>query len=364
MMKKLSFLFVFALLVACDDAPDVTENPIRKIKAMSVQDIATYEEREFSAQLRPGDLSSLSFELPGLLQDFKLEVGQQVKKGDVLAQIEARTFELEVERLQFQLSSANAALTQAQNEYDRQNTLAQQNLASQSKLDSVFLSLQTSKGNVAQAERALEIAEENLKKTTIFAPYDGVISSVHKESFVQVSPGQVIAQIYKEGLLETRFLVPSTVVDHITIGDEVDLWIAPNHEQAITGKVTEIGALANNVSAFPIVVQLTDYPKEFKAGVAVRISIKTPFVDGLQGYEVPVSAGLNFSSDDVKNHNIDVFVYDQDSKIVKKTNIHVAGVRGNNLVVSEGLKKGDIIATAGVSFLSDGQQVELLNAGE
>ncbi len=364
MLKKISFLFICFSLAACDNAPDVTENPIRKIKAMSVQDIATYEEREFSAQLRPGDLSSLSFEVSGVLQEIQLEVGQKVEKGDVLAQIEARTFELEVERLQFQLASAQAALTQAQNEYERQNTLAQQNLTSQSKLDNVFLSLQTSKGNMAQAERALEIAEENLKKATILAPYDGIISSVNKESFVQVSPGQVVAQIYKEGILETRFLVPSAVADNVIIGDEVDIWVAPHKEKVIKGKITEIGALANNVSAFPIVVQVMDFPKEFKAGVAVRILIKTPFADGLQGYEIPVTAGLNFSSDDVKNHNIDVFIYDQNIKTVKKTKIHTVGVRDNNLVVSEGLKKGDIIATAGVSFLSDGQQVELLSLGE
>ncbi len=359
MLKKLSFLFICLLLAACDKTPDTAENPIRKIKTMVVQDIATFEEREFSAQLKPGDLSSLSFEVSGMLQEFTLEVGQKVQKGDILAQIDSRTFELEVERLQFQLESAKASLTQAQNEYDRQNTLAQQNLASQSKLDSVFLSLQTSKANVAQAQSALEIAEENLKKTTILAPYDGVISSVHKESFVQVSPGQVIAQIYKEGFLETRFLVPPTVVDVITIGDVVDVWIAPNKTRAIAGKITEIGALANNVSAFPIVVQITDYPKEFRAGVAARISIKTPFIDGLQGYEIPLSAGLSFSNNNNKSGT--VFVYDQTTKTVKETSVHMVGVRGNNLVISDGLKKGDIIATAGVSFLSNGQQVELLS---
>jgi multidrug efflux pump subunit AcrA (membrane-fusion protein) len=76
----------------------------------------------------------------------------------------------------------------------------------------------------------------------------------------------------------------------------------------------------------------------------------------LEGFMIPIAAALAEADD-----RFSVFVYDPDTSTVKKTPIRPGGVRDNDVAVLEGLEEGTIIATAGVSFLYDGQQVTLLD---
>jgi len=112
-----------------------------------------------------------------------------------------------------------------------------------------------------------------------------------------------------------------------------------------------------------VVVRLDNNAPGLNAGMSVEVTIEEPLVVGRSGFLVPLSVLVPEGGRVLQNTG-SVFRYDEGSSTVKKSTITVGGIRDNRLVVVEGVKPGDILASAGVSYLSDGQKVKLLPLDE
>ncbi len=366
MQKIFSMVFLLSFLIvsACDRKKEEVEPVIRSVKTQVITESLDYEFREFAGQLKPGDQIDLTFELSGSLEEVQLEVGQNVKKGEVLAQIDPVTYELQAQSAKATVVGAEAALVQAQSEYERQEQLAKQKLASQSVLGSAQASLDNAKASLEVAQKQLEIAEENLSKTKITAPYDGVISQVNQKSYAQINVGEAVATMYREGKLEVEFIVPSSIAHKLTVNQEVDIWVSGKPKKLYKGRISELGRLANQVAAFPVVVQITEGIDDLRAGEAVRVRLKVPLAqdETIIGYAVPVQAIITDERQDVQEREAHVFLFDEATSTVKKTLIHIIAVNDNMVITDKGLKPGDIVVTAGANFLYEGTKVKLLSA--
>ena len=138
--------------------------------------------------------------------------------------------------------------------------------------------------------------------------------------------------------------------------------IADRPDLVLTGTIKELGAKAQQVSAFPVVVRLKNDVPSLNAGMAAEVSLEFPLTSG-GGYLVPLSVLVPEGGKDLQGV-ASVFVYDGTSSTVHKRTISVGGIRENQLVVTEGLRSGDLVASAGVSYLTDGQKVRLLATAE
>ncbi|MFV0431078.1 MAG: efflux RND transporter periplasmic adaptor subunit [Alphaproteobacteria bacterium] len=367
MLKKILTIISLAsltLLSACKQEKEEAQPLIRSVRTQTISNITDYQLREFAGQLTPGDQINLSFEVSGTLEEVDLEVGQNVKKGEVLAQLDPATYELQSESQRANVIGAEASLRQAESDLSRQEQLAAQKLVSQSVLDAAKSAADNASAQLQVAKKQLDIANENLRKTQLVAPYDGVISLVSKKSFAQVGVGEAIATIYREGVLEVDFVVPATIADTIKLDQEVELWVSGQPEKRYKGHISELGRLANQVAAFPVVVQITENLNGLRAGEAVRVELKLPLIDEQAGYIVPLTAitdDVVEKEASVKNAAAYLFVYDEATSSVKKTKVHTIGVRDNNIIISDGLKAGDIVVTAGANSLFDGTKVRLLS---
>ena len=107
-------------------------------------------------------------------------------------------------------------------------------------------------------------------------------------------------------------------------------------------------------------VDLEVTPPGLRPGMTAEVTFTIPVdasqLAGLRGFLVPIAAALAEPDD-----RFSAFVYDSETETVSKRAIRTGGVADNHIAVLEGLEEGDIIATAGVTFLSDGQQVTLLD---
>jgi len=120
--------------------------------------------------------------------------------------------------------------------------------------------------------------------------------------------------------------------------------------------VTEISKVAGTANAFPIKLTVEDADQRIRPGMTARVTFLLAGSDEKAAYMVPVSAFAQ-SGDTTKGY---VFVYDPKTSTVKRTPVESKSVRDNSAVLSDGVKSGDIIVVAGVSFLEDGQKVKLL----
>ncbi|MEL6736419.1 MAG: efflux RND transporter periplasmic adaptor subunit, partial [Pseudomonadota bacterium] len=241
-------------------------------------------------------------------------------------------------------------------------------VTTKAKVDDARTSMETSAASVRQAEKQLENARENLSKADLKSPINGVINSVEVESFANVSAGAPVATLYRTDGFETSFSVSYEVIQQMAVGKQVTVRLADNPSVTLVGIVNELGSRADTVSSFPLVVKLSEVRPELKAGMAVEVSINLPVPTG-DGFLLPLTVlPMTGQIDPAASPNTpgstQVFVFDAGTQTVSKRQITIGGVRENRLIVINGLNAGERVASAGVSFLRDGQEVKLLDTAE
>ncbi|WP_439374815.1 efflux RND transporter periplasmic adaptor subunit [Bradyrhizobium sp. DASA03120] len=338
-----------------------TEQPVRGLRAFKVAAKAENRVRRFPAVLQPADVSSLSFEIAGQLKAVTLIVGQKVALGEVLAEIDPRSLQTQVEQASAGVQQAQAQLDNAEADFQRKEELLKKGVTAQAVFDQSRAALLTSRAQLDQAKRQLDLADHNLDRSKLPAPFSGTVARVDVKSFAQVAPGQPILTLYSDDRFEMSFLAPAATFQSLRVGQPVAVKVADMPDLSLKGDIKELGSKAEQVSAFPVVVRLDNNVAGLNAGMSAEVTIEEPLSGGRSGFLVPLSV---LAPEGKLEGTATVFLYDGGSSTVKKHSIKVGGVRDNHLVVTEGLGAGDIVASAGVSYLVDGEKVKLLPVQE
>ncbi|WP_157676266.1 efflux RND transporter periplasmic adaptor subunit [Afipia sp. GAS231] len=352
-------MIVFGLQACSGKDPEVTEQPVRGLRAFKVGTKAESRVRRFPTVLQPADVSSLSFEITGQLKAVTLAVGQKVQLGDLLAEIDSRSLQSQVDQASAGVQQAQAQLDNAEGDFRRKEDLLGKGVTTQAIFDQSKATLLTARAQFDQAKRQLELAEHNLDRSKLVAPFSGTIARVEVKSFAQVSAGQPIVTLYSDDRFEMSFLIPSPTFQTLKVGQPVTVKVADMPDLSLKGEIKELGSKAEQVSAFPVVVRLEDRVAGLNAGMSVEVAIQEPLIGVESGFLLPLSVIAPEAGKELEGAAT-VFVYNGASSTVNKRKVTVGGVRDNRLIVTEGLGAGDIVAAAGVSYLLDGQKVKLL----
>ena len=260
------------------------------------------------------------------------------------------------QKAEAELVTARAKLKNNEADYNREKSIFDQGAGSQKRLDKAEFEFNEAKASVEFAVSKLDLAKRDLRKTVLYAPYDGSIGARQVEPFVDVQRGQKLFEIEAKGEHEIRVGIPETIVHMLTLDTPVTASFPTLPGNTTQGKITDIGTMAGEGNAFPILVRLVDPPPQVRSGMTAEATFDLKGADFPDGYLIP---GTAISPTEEPNRGF-VFVYQPDTATVKKTPVRWLGVRNNRPVVSEGVSPGDILAVAGVSFLSDGMKVKLM----
>ena len=214
MIRRLSrFAVAVVLLVGVqgcgDKKQEASEQPVRGLRAYKVAAKAESRVRRFPSVLQPADVSSLSFEIGGQLKAVTLTVGQKLQLGDVLAEIDPRSLQSQVDQASAGVQQTQAQLDNAEGDFQRKEELLKRGVATQAVFDQSRATLLSSRAQHDQARRQLELANHNLDRSKLLAPFAGTIARVEVKSFAQVAAGQPIATLYSDDSFEMSFLAPS-----------------------------------------------------------------------------------------------------------------------------------------------------------
>jgi len=359
-MIRIIFLVVITSLIGCSEAPKVEQKHIRPIAWTEVTLSKLEQIRTLSGIVAPVEATTLSFEVIGKVQSVKVNLGNSVNKGQELARLNQRSFNLSLQSAQAQLEQAQATMTEAKNEYQRYEQLVEQGVVSKSGFDNAKAMYHSSSSAVDVAKAQLDIARKNLQDSIMLAPYDGIITKRNIEPSQQASAGQAMFEIEGKHGLEVRIMVPENLIQELELNTILPVRFPVLPNLSLNARITEIGTRAESANAFPITVVLQNVNNKLRAGMTAEVDF-TFEGTGRTGFKgltvsVPVTAlgaGLNQTSY--------VFVYDSLSQTVKKRLVQTENIMGDQVYISDGLSDGEIIATAGVAFLKDNQSVSLLD---
>lgn len=335
---------------------------IRSIRWIKVVETTTMQVRMISGTTKPVDQTALSFAVGGTVEKVKVRLGDQVRKGQVLAELDQQPFVLGVRDAEAGLSKAQANRVERRANYERYLALYESNNASKAELDEARASFDSATSQVKAATAQLGLARRDLRKTRLIAPFNGTISVKEIEPHVEVRRGKAIFGLDgEESGFEVSSAVPETLVLRLNVGDEADVVFPGLNNRRVPGVLTEVGVRSRAATTFPVTVQLQEEFSALRSGMSVEVAFQyipesetgEPVATGIA---VPIAAIL-MGAEKTKF----VFIYDEKSSTVKKTQIKVLNLRDNDVIIEpETLKAGDILVTAGVQFLTDGQKVNLM----
>jgi RND family efflux transporter MFP subunit len=360
LFKSMVWLLCIAVgLTACKEKPEIVE-VVRSIKTMTVSEQPAETIRKFSGQVAAVDSSGLSFEVGGQVDSVEVDIGDRVKKGQVLAVLDPEPYELDVDAAQAELIKARENVTKTKAEYQRQKRIFEQGAGAERYVEVSEYNYKAANSAVNFQIAKLDLARRNLRKTKLISPYDGIIAWRHVEPNEEVLAGQKILEINATGKMEVQLAVPETNIDLIHIDDPVTISFPTLPDESANGRISYIGGAAVKANAFPVKVALIDPSDKVKPGMTAEANLSLKDENRKSGYLVPMQSVLP-SPEPNRGH---AFVYDPGTSTVKKTPVRSRGTAKKRVIIEEGLEAGDIIAVAGVSFLADGMEVKLLEGNK
>jgi multidrug efflux system membrane fusion protein len=355
MFFGISLLF---LMFACSQEVPKPIERIRAIKTITIAEKTSGPLRKFSGVVEAVHSSILAFEVFGNVNEVRVKVGDRVKKGQVIAVLNERTFQLEFQAAAAGVERAKVQLADKKNDLDRFQRISKMDAGavSQSSLDKSKAAYDSALKNVKYTRSQVKLAKRDLEKTILKAPFNGIIGEKYVDPFQEVKRGERLFILFSEKAMEVAVQIPETTIGDIHLDLPAEIRFPTVPDRKYKGIVSEISSVAGTANAFPVKVVVEDAGNTIRPGMTAEVILMLSHKDQKVGYLVPLSAVTKGGD----KSDFYVFIFDKETSTVKKTPVKGAGVRGNRVGVSEGVKAGDIIAVAGVTFLEDGQKVKLM----
>lgn len=347
--SALALVAAAVLLSACSK-PAPPEEPIRAVKVITVGVNSMGSGAEFAGEVRARVESRLGFRVGGKIVRRQAELGQRVKAGDVLAQLDPQDYQLAALAAKAQVTAAQTNRDLAGADFKRYKELRDQNFISGAELERRDASLKAAQAQLDQAQAQGTAQGNQAAYTTLVADVSGVVTAVEAEPGQVVAAGTPVVRIAQDGPRDAVFSVPEDKVALIAVGSGVDVraWTATGTRK---GVVREVSASADPVTrTFAVKVAL---PAADALTLGTTVSLLPHAFDrsGVKVIKLPTSA----LRQDGKSSA--VWVLDSASMTVKLQPIQIATADGNDVVVASGLLPGMQVVSAGVHVLSPGQKV-------
>ncbi len=354
-MAFASLLAAAAVLAACSK-PTPAPEPVRAVRTMTVASGVAAGTHEYAAEVRARTESRLGFRVGGKMVSRQVEVGQRVKAGQVIAQLDAGDLRLGQEAA---AAAAEAAATQyelAAAEFKRFQQLRAQGFISALELERREASLRATRAQAEQARAQAEVQRNQAGYATLAATAAGVITGVEAEPGTVLATGSPVMRLAHDGPRDAVFAVPEDNVSAVRalLGRQGALQVrAWGASAQVPATVREVAAAADPATrTFQVKADLG--AAQVQLGQTLTVSIALPLRQGVT--KLPLAAVMQ------QQGQTAVWLLDPGSMTVKVQPVVVAGAEGNEVVIASGLNPGQVIVTAGVHVLTQGQKVKYYSA--
>jgi len=338
-----------ALLAACSSDP-VAHEDVRPVRTQTVAPAGSSAVASYSGDIRARREAALGFLVSGRVQRRLVEVGAEVEVGTPLFRLDPADATLSANAARSQVDSARAQFRQAQLDHQRYAALGEKHYVSRYEIEKARLAMETADQSLKAAEAEYRLAANQRGYTTLNSTVAGVVTSILVEAGQVVSAGQPVLKIAEHGEREIVVSVPEARVDELRQASalSVELWADPSRHY--TGRLRELAPDTDAVTrTYQARITLVDADAAVRLGLTGKVLVALPSAAGLR--RLPLTA----------IHDADgtprVWIVDPRTSRVEAREVNVARTQKDGVLVSAGLRDGDLVVTAGVNFLHAGQKV-------
>lgn len=355
MTRALPFAAIAALLLSACGAEQQAEDPVRPVLTVTVAPGANATREVYSGELRARVETDLAFRLGGKLAVRLVDAGARVRKGQALARLDPEDAKLGASAARSQVASSEADLALARAELDRATDLLAKKFISQSAFDARQAAFTAARARAEQARSQASLSANQESYTTLVADADGVVVSVAAEPGQVVAAGQPVLRLARDGEIDVVVNAPESRVARLHPGQEVVIFLWSDPGKRFPGRVREIAGGADAVTrTFTVRVSATQVPPGARIGMSATVALPKQEDAGL--VVVPLTALVR------QGDAASVWVVDPKSSRVLARPVQVGQYREDGATIVSGLAAGDVVVSAGVHKLRDGQPVRVSGA--
>jgi len=352
--RKLSYITLLLassfLLAACEKPVETFVAASRPVKTIVVGGDITGDTRTFPAEVDAIQKADISFRVSGKIQKIFVKEGDEVKKGQVLAELDPTDFEIT-------LKDRKASYSTAKANFDRAVELVEKGAISKVEHDNLRAQFHTAKAN-------LQSAKQDLIYTKLKANFDGQIAKRYVENFEEVILSKKIFALEDVSSLKIIIDVPENIM----------IAVDKSRDRALYAKFDSIKNKQFPLTFREAATKADPSTKTFKVTMQMTASEKFNILPGMTGtvyaevfaseahsdtpITLPVSAVIANSEKQAT-----VWIVDEKTMTVNPKNVTAGMMTGDSMRV-DGLNLGDRVVIAGASFLRNDMKVTLLETGE
>lgn len=353
-LTAVSLLTATALLTACSEETDVEPANARPVRTTTVEKSPGAKPLVLTGRIEAADEAALGFRISGRMIERTVGIGDRVEAGQIVARLEPQNEMNALRSAQANVAAARAAVTQASNRFERQETLLGQGWTTRAQFDDAEKTRATAAAQLDSAEAQLKAAEDQVSFTDLEADAPGIVTATGAEPHEVVQAGQMIIRLARESGRDGVFDVPAQILRSIPADATIEVRLADDPTVRAVGRVRTVAPQADPTTrTFEVKVGLTGPPETMRLGATVNGQVE---LDTLTAIEIPASALTK------TNRQPAVWIVDPANLSVSLRNVEVTRFDPTSVLISEGLDVGDVVVTAGVQALHPGQKIRLLGA--
>ena len=377
--KKAFAIATVVLTIGCGGYAlysNMTRNP-KSAKVIPIVRVYTVGQNAVVANTKiyPGEVrgryeSQLAFQVAGKIAARYVNVGDTVRAGQVLLALDPKDVAQSVEATTAQLASARASYKLAADNAARYSSLYAQGAVSEAVRDQYQTQLEAASAALRQAQAQANVSSNQLGYTQLVSDTDGVVTALNAEVGQVVAAGTPIATVVRSGEREVHISVPEGASLSVGQKAQISFWALPGVEAA--GFVREIASMADPVTrTYKVCVAVPDLPAAAKLGMTAKVSLapeQRAAVSGAAKGDAtatePTSPAFTIPAQALYQVNGKTQVWVVRDNKAQLVEVKVNGYSGNEVLIEQGLSRGDKVITAGLAKLVPHQEVRLEEGGE
>ena len=355
-MKKFLVLFLFCFLSGGCIFPKSGENAqIRPVETLIIKENNNAQVKEFFGYLKSSSITDLSFQIEGNLETNYVSVGQNVKKGQLLSELDSSLYKIQIQEAKYNLSNSIIKFENAKNYFSRIEKLHKAGGISDNDRDNA-------KTNMDSAKYQIEIAKEKLEYITkkggydkIYAPNDGIILKKFFSSGEYVNSGEPVIKFQELNDIEAIIFVSQNYVNNLSLNQSAKIFVEALNGKMFIGKIKEISPTSLESMSYQVKINLLEQNPAFKDGMSARAIFEIE--NGNENkIKIPITAILKEN-----DKNIVFCVINAKNNVgeVVKKYVELGEIENNLIEIKSGLKIGEIVIIKGVGLVSEGQKVKI-----